>query len=392
MKIVICGDSHIGAVFGLGGPNGSGGNTRVDDYEKTLNYIVDYCIDAGVDIFVQTGDAFDKRNPTPEQMDIFSRALKRLSANNIFSIVIMGNHDYKRAGGSYSSAISSLSAKDMPNVRTVISPELMTVNNFSDSPVNLLLMPFRDRRMYSGASTKEDSLLYEEEVAGMISSSPAGPIVAIGHNFFYEGSYNDYGGSEVLPRPTAFRGCDMVAMGHYHNFKIIKKSDPISIYTGAMERVNFGDADSKKVFIEYNTDTRRTKVHTTPVRDLWDGEISVADSTFESVGDDLEAALSSLDIKDKIVRVKVVLYERLASSIKKQFIEKRLYELGAHFVSKISFEYIYQRMIRDTSILGEKDDYSMFKAFVEDQGLDSELEKRLLLEAETIFNQNNLGE
>ena len=44
MRVVVCGDSHIGATFGLGKSNGSGGNTRVDDYEKSLNYIVDYCI------------------------------------------------------------------------------------------------------------------------------------------------------------------------------------------------------------------------------------------------------------------------------------------------------------------------------------------------------------
>ena len=31
MRAIICGDVHIGAVFGLGGGNGSGGNTRVDD-------------------------------------------------------------------------------------------------------------------------------------------------------------------------------------------------------------------------------------------------------------------------------------------------------------------------------------------------------------------------
>ena len=31
MRAVICGDTHIGAIFGLGKNNGRGGNTRVDD-------------------------------------------------------------------------------------------------------------------------------------------------------------------------------------------------------------------------------------------------------------------------------------------------------------------------------------------------------------------------
>lgn len=384
MKVVICGDSHIGAVFGLGGPNGKGGNTRIDDYEKTLNYIVDYCIENKVDVFVQTGDAFDKRNPTAEQLEVFNRALKKLSTHNIFSVVIMGNHDYKKTGPTFVSSITSLSARDLPNVRTVLHPEIISLSDGRET-LNLLLMPFRDRKLYAGNNTKEDSLLYEAEVADLLSNKKDGPVVAIGHNFFYEGSYNDYGGTEVLPRIDAFKGCDLVAMGHYHNFKVLKKANPIAIYTGSMERINFGDKDSKKVFIEFDTNTKRTRVLTSPIRDLWDDTIDLTSSTFETVLQDLEDKLTDINFKDKIVRVKVVIHEQLSSSLKRANIEKRLYELGAYYVSKVNFEHIYQRLIRDTSILEEKDEYSMFKAFIKDQGFDSEMEKRILLEAETII-------
>lgn len=384
MKVVICGDSHIGAVFGLGGPNGKGGNTRIDDYEKTLNYIVDYCIENKVDVFVQTGDAFDKRNPTAEQLEVFNRALKKLSTHNIFSVVIMGNHDYKKTGPTFVSSITSLSARDLPNVRTVLHPEIISLSDGRET-LNLLLMPFRDRKLYAGNNTKEDSLLYEAEVADLLSNKKDGPVVAIGHNFFYEGSYNDYGGAEVLPRIDAFKDCDLVAMGHYHNFKVLKKANPIAIYTGSMERINFGDKDSKKVFIEFDTNTKRTRVLTSPIRDLWDDTIDLTSSTFETVLQDLEDKLTDINFKDKIVRVKVVIHEQLSSSLKRANIEKRLYELGAYYVSKVNFEHIYQRLIRDTSILEEKDEYSMFKAFIKDQGFDSEMEKRILLEAETII-------
>jgi len=384
MKVVICGDSHIGAVFGLGGPNGKGGNTRIDDYEKTLNYIVDYCIENNVDVFVQTGDAFDKRNPTAEQLEVFNRALKKLSTHNIFSVVIMGNHDYKKTGPTFVSSITSLSARDLPNVRTVLHPEIISLSDGRET-LNLLLMPFRDRKLYAGNNTKEDSLLYEAEVADLLSNKKDGPVVAIGHNFFYEGSYNDYGGTEVLPRIDAFKDCDLVAMGHYHNFKVLKKANPIAIYTGSMERINFGDKDSKKVFIEFDTNTKRTRVLTSPIRDLWDDTIDLTSSTFETVLQDLEDKLTDINFKDKIVRVKVVIHEQLSSSLKRANIEKRLYELGAYYVSKVNFEHIYQRLIRDTSILEEKDEYSMFKAFIKDQGFDSEMEKRILLEAETII-------
>ena len=114
MRVVICGDSHIGATFGLGKSNGAGGNTRVDDYKKSLNYIADYCISENVDAFIQTGDIFESRSPTPEHMEIVDDVLKKLSDANITSVVIMGNHDYRRSGDSFTSAISSLPAKNYP--------------------------------------------------------------------------------------------------------------------------------------------------------------------------------------------------------------------------------------------------------------------------------------
>ena len=79
MRVIVCGDSHIGAVFGLGKPKKDGGNTRVDDYEKSLNSIIDYAIDSSADIFVQTGDIFDSRTPSSENMEVVNRAFKKLS-------------------------------------------------------------------------------------------------------------------------------------------------------------------------------------------------------------------------------------------------------------------------------------------------------------------------
>jgi len=199
MRVVICGDSHIGATFGLGKSNGSGGNTRVDDYEKSLNYIVDYCISEGVDAFVQTGDMFESRSPSPEHMDIVDSALKKLSDANITSVVIMGNHDYRRSGDSFTSAISSLPAKNYPNVRLVLEPQNILISNDLGEGVNVVLIPYRDRRMYDGENIREQSQNYNIHIKSIIDSiSNKHPIMSVGHNFFYEGSYNDYGGTEIL--------------------------------------------------------------------------------------------------------------------------------------------------------------------------------------------------
>jgi exonuclease SbcD len=385
MRIVICGDTHIGAVLGLGGPNGSGGNTRVDDYEKTLNSIVDYAIETEADAFVQTGDVFDFRNPEPEHISVVNRCIRKLSNSGITSIWIMGNHDYKRSGNSWRSAITSLAAKDYPNTRIILNPEIVEITSNNEKS-SLLLMPFRDRRMYEGSSCEEDSLIYESEVKDLIDRcDPGHPIVAIGHNFFYEGTYNHYGGSEVLINKDAFKKCDLIAMGHYHQFKILSKSNPIAVYTGSMEKLNFGDSGVDKFFIDYNTRNKKMLVKKTDTRRLVDKYISAEDASYTNLAKRIEEEVMKIDVDDSIVRIKIAIKDTLASSVKKQDIQKLLYNNNAFFVSKIILDPIHKRINKSLDILSKKSDISMFKAFLEKQDFPEDLKLDILKEAEILI-------
>lgn len=386
MRAIICGDAHIGAVFGLGRPNGSGGNTRVDDYESTLTHIVDYTINTKADIFIQTGDMFESRDPSLEHMNIVDKALKRLSNANIATFVIMGNHDYKKSGQTFTSSISSLSASEYPNVRTLLDPEVISVCNASNEKVDLVLIPYRDRRMYDGSDIRTQSSGYNSHIMDLISSADkTGPVVAVGHNFFYEGSYNDYGGTEVMAIPQSFQGCDLAMMGHLHQFRVLRKTAPVCVYTGSMERSNFGDADVDKYFIDYDITAKRAKFCKSPVRDLLDASIDLSGLGFSEVDDALKDALNKYDFSDKIVRLTVSADERILPAVDKEAIKTMLYDCGAFHVSKVGIDVIVERLVRDSSILQNKDDFSIFKAFLDSQGIESKYKKSLLKEAKIIM-------
>lgn len=389
MKVVICGDTHIGAIFGLGRAKPEGGNTRVDDYERTLNYIVDYCIENNVDFFAQTGDAFDSRNPSPEHLAILNNALRRLSAAGILSAVIMGNHDYRRSGNAFTSAISSLAAKYLPNVRIVLEPEVLELEKNGEY-LQVLLLPYRDRKMYSGSTTEEDSIEYENEVKSLISScNQDNPIIAVGHNFFKEGSYNDFGGLEVLARYEAFEGCDMITMGHYHNFKILKKTKPIAIYAGSMEKLNFGDEKINKYFVEYETEKKKVRIVKTPVRELFNGNTDLSMYDAEHFWKALNDEFSNIDVVDKIVRYNIAVQGKILPAIKRNDIRDMIYDLGAYFVSKVTLEPVFNRMVRDNAVLEHRDDMSRTKAFIEGQPYDDELKEKLINEAKLIVGAND---
>lgn len=368
MRVVICGDSHIGAVYGLGYSNKSGVNSRLDDYEKTLNYIVDYAIQNNVDAFIQTGDVFDSRTPIPEHMDVFNKALRKLSMANVTSIIIMGNHDYRRSGDGFTSAITSLAARDYSNVRIILEPEVLKLSGKNDEALNVLLLPYRDRRMYDGKSTEEDSKAYQDEVLFHINECDNNfPIIAVGHNFYYDGSYNDYGGTEILVKPEIFEKCDMVTMGHYHQFKIFKRKEPIAFYIGSMEKLNFGDGKIDKFFIDYNTQTKQSKIIKAPVRNLEDIVLDLSSIGYESFYTTLMEKITDFNLEDKIVRLRVLVRDTLVNILSKADIEKILNEKKPFYISKIIIEPVILKVIKDNIILNHNDDLSLFRAFLETQ-------------------------
>jgi exonuclease SbcD len=388
MRVVVCGDVHIGAVFGLGGPNGSGGNTRVDDFKNSLSHIVDYCIDNDVDVFVQTGDLFESRNPTPEHMHIADSFLKKLSSSGISSIVIMGNHDYRRNGSEFSSSISSLASNEYANVRMVLDPEVIRIDRGTDDSINILLSPYRDKRMYQSRTTSDSSKMYDKhmlELLGAIDNDH--PTIAVGHNFYYEGSYNDFGGAEILTNISSFKSCDLVAMGHHHSFRIVQDKHPIAIYTGSMEKINFGDKDLDKYFIDYNSLNKKILFKKIPSRQLHDSEINMLDVPITDVDSFLEKKMSETEVMDKIVRMKIVIKESMSAAISKSYIEKKLYSMGAFFVSKVIVEPVSQRIVRDLSVLSHKDHSLMFEEFVKLQGFEEKLEAELISESKNIMGE-----
>ena len=388
MKAVILGDVHFGCIHGLGKSKPDGGNTRYDDYEATMNYVVDYCIENKIDVFIQTGDLFEYRDPSATVMSMADRFLKKLSNSGIQTFVIMGNHDYKRRGDSFTSSISSLPAINYPNINFVLNPKIMSVESSEDDKMDILLLPFRDKRMYSGETLLEKCSAYEKEINELVRSSDGdSPIIAVGHNFFYEGSYNDYGGRELLVNPDRLEGLNSVFMGHLHSFRVLRNSNPTCIYTGSMERNNFGEAKENKNFIIYNSKNDEVTFHKPPLRNLIEIKKDLSDFDVSNVYSGITDLIDSFDLKDSICRLTVDVREELIPTLNRSKLKAYIYEKGAFYVPKVNLLPVRKRVVRDTSILDNEDDYSMFESFLAQQGIEKKDLEFLLKEAKTIMEE-----
>jgi len=386
MKTVICGDTHIGNVMSMGRPNGSGGNTRVDDYERSLNFIIDYCISNSVEIFIQTGDLFEVRSPTTEHIQIADRAIKRLSDANIFTAIIMGNHDYRKTGDSYTSALATMQANSYKNVRILLSPESIIYSNKVGESQAMLLIPYRDKRMYPGQNTKDCTDLFNAHLKDLSEKLPDGvPSIAVGHNFFFEGHYFDFGGHEVLASPDSFSSLDAVVMGHYHEFKKIRSSGPAAYYVGSLEKTNFGDINIDKYFLIFDSNSKEFEKVKIPTRELVDLSFDLSLSSAFTYLQDYSEQIKKYNLADKICRAKIKIKDGTQALFSRAEIEKTLYSAGAFHVSKVLWDIEQVRIEKDKEILSHKTDFEIFQAFAKTQGLQEDFLQKFLEEAKRIM-------
>jgi len=108
MKILHCSDIHLGKK-----PFGSKeySEIRYNDYFLAFDKIVLSAIEKDIEVFLISGDFFDKKELVPQTLNKAEDSLIKLKENNIEVLIIEGNHDNSKTGKEYNSWINYLENK-----------------------------------------------------------------------------------------------------------------------------------------------------------------------------------------------------------------------------------------------------------------------------------------
>jgi len=82
---------HIDAATGL--------STRQSDILTSLDKVIDYALNNGIDLVLFSGDAYKSREPSQTQQREFAKRINRLSGGGIPIFLLIGNHDLPNAVG-----------------------------------------------------------------------------------------------------------------------------------------------------------------------------------------------------------------------------------------------------------------------------------------------------
>ncbi len=363
MKILHFADLHLGVErYGRIDP-ATGLSTRLGDFLAALDELVDYAIDNSIDLVLFCGDAYRSRDPSQTHQREFARRMGRLASHGVAVFLLVGNHDLPNAVGRANS-VEIFDTLEVRNIYVGGQPGTYRVSTKSGE-VQVIALPWA-RRSELLARDDVKNLTAEqvnEKLRRMLtdiltqaieSLDPSLPALLAGHfsvttaragsernmllgqDYFLEHS--------VLARPEL----DYVALGHIHHRQELSADPPI-VYSGSLQRVDFGDEDDDKGFYALELDASRPAgvrvtscdFHKVNARRFL--TITVDANTDDPTATVLDAT-SKRDISDAIVRLIIRVSESNEPMLNDAEIRRAL--SGAYYVGSIVKDVERERRVR----------------------------------------------
>lgn len=347
-------DVHVGMEnYGRTDP-GTGLSSRVVDFLRRMDEMVEYALKRDVDLVVFAGDAFRSRNPTPTFQREFAWRIRDL-AKQCPVVMLVGNHDLptidKRA-----SSIEIYETLNVPNTILGRDYQLHTLET-KRGPVLVGTAPYpmrgtllRDADIPHHSTIGEIDQMMEQQLdlklqaladAARTADMPrvlTGHFTVTGAVWGSERSVMLGRDVQVLLSTVADPAWDYVALGHIHkhqNLTLGRTDAPPVIYSGSLERIDFGEERDPKGFVWVElahgaTTYQFVEVNCRPFITL---RVDV-----KGAGDPTGAVLHEIerhDLHDAIVRVIVKADPEAELLLQDRPIQQALYDAGVNHVAAI---------------------------------------------------------
>lgn len=352
MKLLHCADIHLGyETHGRLDPT-TGLNTRLLDFKRCFDVMVERALDENIDVFLFAGDAYRTADPTPTQQKLFAEAMRPLAKAGVPIVMIVGNHDHPVSFGKASSV--DIFGVLEGNVEVFSTPTFRGPANpieTKSGPLQLIALPWPIRskilskEKYRRSTPHEIRGAIEEMYTTFVRQASTEldrsmPAVVAAH-FTVQGA--ELSGSErsslIAHEPTftvgqlAQPGVDYVALGHIHRFQdrnaeaFEKGEGPPVIYSSSIERISFKEFDARKGFVLVDIEPlaeprTRYEYVDTPARRFLPIEVDATEA--DNPTDAILQAIANEEVAEAIVRVRYRVGEEQVGTVDQSAIRAAL--------------------------------------------------------------------
>lgn len=320
---------------------------REEDAYKTVEKVIDHAIETKPDFVIHTGDFFHRPSPYNKAIVKAAAQFKKLSKAGIPFYMIAGNHDLPRLEDS--PAIHPL--YDMfDGCKVFYDQKYSVIDNGQYILHALPHINFEDdfrteiKKIRVVDNTKPNILM-------MHLSMPI--------SFYKE---EEIGGG-VFPseKLEILKDFDYVALGHWHRFNHIKKYGNVC-YSGSTERINAGEIDHAKGFVEVEINGKGTEIKfiELPTREYLTVVVKdYSSKSREGILDEINHVVAGKDLSEVIVKIN---FDEVPS--------ERYYEIMREHVLEITGEVlelkIYKKKVGESIVFNDSGNESMLDRLLGD--------------------------
>ena len=269
IRVLHFADVHIGiSNFGKTDPQ-RGISSRILDFLARLDEMIDYAEAQEVDLVVFAGDAFRTRSPNPTLQREFAERVLRLS-RLAPTLLLAGNHDLPLNAARAASIeifdtlrLAGIWVAQDYEARRIPTRRGDVVLGAAPYPMRARLLATADMRAQTIAEQDEalqqalSERLAELAQQAQTLANDVTPKILVGH-FTLEGALWGSERGVMLGRDVtvalenvADAGWDYVALGHIHQHQNLTQGQddkPPVVYSGSIERIDFGEEGAPKGF------------------------------------------------------------------------------------------------------------------------------------------------
>jgi exonuclease SbcD len=349
-------DLHLGVEnYGRFDPETSM-NTRVLDFLRRMDEMIAFARENGADLVIFAGDAFKNRQPNPTLQREFAYRIRDL-ADLCPVILLVGNHDLPNISlrahslEIYSTlGVANVLVGDQYNSYSVQTRQGAVWVGTAPYPIRNNLL--NEEQAQGKSIAQLDHLLQDtlqvllRDLARQAEAHPE-PRVLVGHFTVQGASFGSERGSMVGRDATTLLGdladpaWDYVALGHIHKHQNLTAGMtglPPTVYSGSLERVDFGEEDDPKGFCWVELERGNTRWQFIPVaaRPFVTLRIDVRHESAPM--DRVLAAIRAQDVSDAIVRLIISATPEADAALHEPALQEALRKAGVHTIAAIQRE------------------------------------------------------
>jgi len=238
VQILHCSDTHLDKNFNIS--NLARAQERKEDLNRNFSFTVDYALENKPDLFLMTGDVFDRVSPSNSARVFITQKIRQLKDAGIAVFIIGGNHDVPKFGIKH----LAIDVLDFAGLATVFSK--------SDTIEKQILKIGRRDVCIAGKS-------YFSQFEGKNPLRGCDiPLEGYYNILMIHGSLQGLNVVSSVPgiasqnpfRPDDIKaGLNYLALGHFHNYYDREHEGCKIVNPGSIERITWAEINDEKGFV-----------------------------------------------------------------------------------------------------------------------------------------------